>query len=336
MRVSPLNLQSNSYAEIKKVIYQQGLMERQLGYYAPKIILTLSLLTLSIAFLIVADGLWLQLLNAAFLAFVFAQLSFIGHDAGHLQIFHSSRKNEVVGLIVSLLLGVDRSWWVTKHNRHHAYPNNVDLDPDADFPILAFTSEQAVRKMGLYRLIVKYQSYLFILMLSLEGFGLRLGGIQYLLRTKVKYPVAEPLLVAIHFAAYLTLVFYFLGAWHGALFIVVHQMLFGLCIGPVFAPNHKGMLTVEKDSQLDFLQRQVLTSRNVKPNHFIDFWYGGLNYQIEHHLFPKMPRNKLREAQKTVKAFCQANGLSYHETTVLQSYREILQHLHQVSVPLRA
>ncbi len=336
MRIGSQNLQANSYAELKKVIYQQGLMERQLGYYVPKFTLTLGLLVLSIAFLVVADSLLLQLLSAAFLSFVFVQLSFIGHDAGHRQIFHSSRKDEVVGLIICLLLGVDRSWWVDKHNRHHAYPNTVDLDPDVDFPVLAFTSEQAVRKRGLYRLIVKYQSYLIIPMLCLEGLGLRLAGVQYLLRTKAKYPVVEPLLLAIHFAVYLTVVFYFLSAWHGILFIVVHQMLFGLYIGSVFAPNHKGMLMLEKDSQLDFLQRQVLTARNVKSSHFTDFWYGGLNYQIEHHLFPSMPRNKLKEAQKTVKAFCQANGLSYHETTILQSHREILRYLHQVSAPLRA
>lgn len=336
MRVGSQNLQANSYAELKKVIYQQGLMERQLGYYALKITFTLSLLVLSIAFLIVADNLWLLLLNAAFLAFVFVQLAFIGHDAGHLQMFHSNRKDEVVGLIICFLLGMDRSWWVEKHNRHHAYPNNVDLDPDADFPVLAFTSEQAVRKRGVYRLIVKYQSFLFFPMLCFESFGLRLAGVQYLLRTKAKYPVAEPLLMALHFVVYLGVVFYLLSAWQGILFIVVHQMLFGLYISSVFAPNHKGMLVLDKDSQLDFLQRQVLTSRNVKSNPFTDFWYGGLNYQIEHHLFLNMPRNKLREAQKTVKAFCQANGLSYHETTILQSYREILQHLHQVSAPLRA
>jgi fatty acid desaturase len=61
----------------------------------------------------------------------------------------------------------------------------------------------------------------------------------------------------------------------------------------------------------------------------------GLNYQIEHHLFPRLPRNKLRGMQPIVKDFCEEHAIAYHETSVLQSYREILQHLHEVGGPLR-
>ena len=119
------------------------------------------------------------------------------------------------------------------------------------------------------------------------------------------------------------------------LFIAVHRGLFGMYMVSIFAPNHKAMPVLDRDSQLDFLHRQVLTSRNVIAHPITDFWYGGLNYQIEHHLFPSMPRNKLREVQVIVKAFCRAHSIAYHETSVLQSYREILQHLHEVGAPLR-
>jgi fatty acid desaturase len=119
------------------------------------------------------------------------------------------------------------------------------------------------------------------------------------------------------------------------LFIVVHQALFGLYMGLVFAPNHKGMQLLDDESQLDFVRRQVLTSRDVKGHAVTDFLYGGLNYQIEHHLFPSMPRNKLKEAQTIVRAFCEARSIPYRETGALQSNREILQYLHRVSAPLR-
>jgi fatty acid desaturase len=95
------------------------------------------------------------------------------------------------------------------------------------------------------------------------------------------------------------------------------------------------MLILDKDSPIDFLRQQVLTSRNVRAHPLTDFWYGALNYQIEHHLFPTMPRNKLREAQQTVRAYCEQHSISYHETGMLQSYREILGYLHEVSAPLR-
>jgi fatty acid desaturase len=95
------------------------------------------------------------------------------------------------------------------------------------------------------------------------------------------------------------------------------------------------MPILEQDSEVGFLHRQVLTSRNVLAHPITDFWYGGLNYQIEHHLFPRLPRNKLREVQPIIKGFCRQHDISYHETSVLQSYREILQHLHEVGAPLR-
>jgi fatty acid desaturase len=87
---------------------------------------------------------------------------------------------------------------------------------------------------------------------------------------------------------------------------------------------------------VDFLHCQVLTARNIHAHPVTDFCYGGLNYQIEHHLFPAMARTQLKAAQPIVKAFCQTNAISYHETTAVQSLTEILRHLHQIGAPLRA
>lgn len=139
-----------------------------------------------------------------------------------------------------------------------------------------------------------------------------------------------------HYVLYFGLLFSRLNIWQAMLFFIMQRALFGLYLGSVAAPNHKGMLVLDKDSQLDFLRQQVLTSRNVKAHPLTDFWYGGLNYQIEHHLFPTMPRNRLKEAQHIVKAYCEQHSIPYHETGVLQSYREILGYLHEVSAPLRS
>lgn len=82
-----------------------------------------------------------------------------------------------------------------------------------------------------------------------------------------------------------------LPAWQALVFVLIHKAATGMYLGLVFAPNHKGMLITEHDNDMDFLHRQVLTARNVYANPFVDAWYGGLNYQIEHHLFPSMPRS---------------------------------------------
>jgi fatty acid desaturase len=327
---------TNEYAELKWLIKRQGLLDKQPAYYTYKILLTSGMLALSLALVLLTDTLWLQLLNAAYLAFIFTQIAFIGHDLGHRQIFHADRKSALLGLVVgNLILGLSRGWWVDKHNRHHANPNHDELDPDIDFPILAFSEEQARSKRGFARFVVKYQAYLFFPLLMLEAFNMRIHSINFLIQKKGKYLLAEALLLTVHFALYLGLLFYLLGLWSALLFVIIHQALFGVYLGSVFAPNHKGMPVLDKDTKMDFLRRQVLTSRNLKAHPLTDFLFGPLGCQIEHHLFPTMPRNNQRKAEKIVKAFCREKSIAYHETSVLRSYREILQHLHQVTVPLR-
>jgi fatty acid desaturase len=331
------HVQTNQYAQLKRLIKQNALLDQQPAYYAAKIILTLGLLALSLTFVLILDNLWLQLLNAAFLAFVFVQISLVAHDFGHRQFSIGARwKNECLALVLgNLLLGISQQWWIDKHNEHHSHPNQLDLDPDIDIPLVAFTEEQALSKQGIARFIVKYQAYLLFPLSLLQALSMNFSSIQFLIEKKAKRTLAEAIAMGAHFVWYFGLLFSVLDAWQAALFIAIHQGLTGLYLTSIFAPNHKGMPVLEEDSQLDFLRRQVLTSRNVTAHPLTDFWYGGLNYQTEHHLFPSMPRNKLREVQSIVKSFCQAHSIAYHETSVLQSYREILQHLHRIGAPLR-
>ena len=324
------------YADLKRLVVQQGLMEKQPGYYVGKIVLTLALLAASLALMVALGDSWLQLLNAAFLSFVFVQIGFMGHDAGHLQISRSPRKNDSILLAVNFLIGLDRSWWVEKHNRHHGNPNHVQRDLDINLPLLAFTEDQALDKRGFYAFIVRYQAFFFLPLLLIEAISIRLDSVQYLFRGgRVKYPVLESVLLAAHFPVYAALVFLLMSPWHAAMFVLVHQGLFGVYMGLVFAPNHKGMLMVDSDNEMDLLRTQVLTARNIRPHPFTDFVYGGLNYQIEHHLFPLVPRNKLGKVRKVVKVFCRDHGVSYHETSVAGANWEMLRFLHRVSAPLR-
>jgi fatty acid desaturase len=107
-------------------------------------------------------------------------------------------------------------------------------------------------------------------------------------------------------------------------------------LGCTFAPNHKGMEMLTSDGeQPDFLRRQVLTSRNVRGGHFINTLLGGLNYQIEHHLFPSMPTPNLRRARPIVMQYCAELGVSYTEAGFIDSYRQALRHLHAAGAPLR-
>jgi fatty acid desaturase len=73
--------------------------------------------------------------------------------------------------------------------------------------------------------------------------------------------------------------------------------------------THKGMPVLPPEARPDFLRRQVLTSRNISGDRLTSFLMGGLNYEIEHHLFPSMPRPNLRSAQRIVRPFCTANSV---------------------------
>jgi fatty acid desaturase len=125
-----------------------------------------------------------------------------------------------------------------------------------------------------------------------------------------------------------------LSPWQALSFFVVHQAVFGVYLGMTFAPNHKGMPHPAGDE--DFLRKQVLTSRNVVGGRLIDAALGGLNHQIEHHLFPAMPTPNLRRARPIVKAYCAQIGVPYEETSLVESYRQALRYLHEVGAPLRA
>ncbi len=327
---------AREYAELKNLIKQNGLLEKQPVYYTCKMVLFLGLIALSIAFLILVHPFWLQLFNAVFLAFVTTQLGLLGHEAGHRQIFNKTWKNDLVGLIVgNLLIGMSNAWWMDKHNKHHSHPNQDDLDPDIDIPLLSFNGEDISQKGIFTRFVIKHQAVFFFPLLLLVSLDLQKCSIRFLFRNREKYHAIEVMLLLVHIVAYVSVLIFALGIWPALLFILVHQCLAGLYLGSIFAPNHKGMPILDRDSDMSFLYRQVVTARNVKGHPITDFWYGGLNYQIEHHLFPAMPRNSLPEAHRIIKAFCKEHAIPYHETSMLRSYREILQHLHRVSAPFR-
>ena len=120
------------------------------------------------------------------------------------------------------------------------------------------------------------------------------------------------------------------------MFAALHHALLGLHLGCAFAPNHKGMEMPDPEGpRLGHLDRQVLTSRNVRGGPVTDWFLGGLNYQIDHHLFPSMARPNLRAAQPLIRAHCAALGLPYTETGLVESYRQGLRHMHEVGAGLR-
>ena len=321
----------SEYAVLSRQVRQAGLLDRQLRYYGWKIATTGAALAAGwTAFALIGNS-WWQLAIAAFLGIVFAQIGFLGHDAGHRQIFRSRQPNYLLGIVCgNLAIGLSYGWWVSKHNRHHAHPNTEDADPDIMISVLAFSGGRAGASSGLQRLIFRYQAYLLIPMMFFEAVSLHASSVRAVTRRACRHRAWEAALLAVHVAGYFAAVFLVLSPVKAVVFILVQQGLFGLYLGCSFAPNHKGMPVLGTADKTDFLRRQVLTSRNVRGGWLTDFALGGLNYQIEHHLFPSMPRPNLRRSQALIAAFCADRGLPYCQATLLGSYAQALRHLNTV------
>jgi len=319
----------SDFAQLCRLIRREGLLDRRPRYYAVKIAVMVALVAAGWTVFFVVGNSWWQLAVAAGLAIVFGQVGFVVHEAGHRQIFRSRRANDIIGLAGgNLLTGLSYGWWVGKHNRHHSHPNQLGKDPDISIPVLAFTAEQARGRRGLLRAMTRCQAYLFFPMLLLEAMSIHIISVAAVLRGPVRRRRLEGSLILLHGAGYLAAVLLVLSPLPALAFVAVQQGLLGLYLGCAFAPNHKGMLVMSEQDKLDFFRRQVLTSRNVSGGPVVETLLGGLNYQIEHHLFPAMPRPSLRRCRLLVRAFCSQTGVLYCEKGLVGSYGDVLRHLH--------
>ncbi|MFC9916828.1 fatty acid desaturase family protein [Agromyces binzhouensis] len=327
--------QASDFSGLAMLIQEAGLMRRRYGYYWAKLILVPVLLAGAIVLFVVLGDTWWQMFTAVGFGILFTQIAFLGHDAAHRQIFLSGRWNDWISLLLGdLFVGMSYGWWRHKHTRHHANPNKVGTDPDLELPVISFTPEQAGRRRNpVTAWLIAHQGLFFFPVLTLEGLSLHASSVARVLkREQVDRRWVEILLLSVRLGGFVALVFIILSPGVAAAFLAVQLAVFGVYMGASFAPNHKGMPLVPRTARLDFLRRQVLMSRNIRGSRVIDTLMGGLNYQVEHHLFPSMPRPHLRRAAPIVKAYCRERDIPYTETGLFQSYGVVLRYIDRVGL----
>lgn len=296
---------------------KQGLFDASLPYYAFKLFTNISILASSLALLYYYHSSWTGIIvSATLMAMFWAQCGWLAHDFLHHQVFKNRSYNNAVGYILgNVFQGFSVAWWKSKHNIHHAAPNVHDTDPDIDtMPFLALSEGHLSHttftnspQNSLTRFVINNQAYLFypICMFARLSWALQSLIYSFVGRATPNGPVAkripnawvERITMLLHFTWYNAVIIALittiaktesldLALTKSLTFFLVNQAMAGLFLATVFSLNHNGMpiLTEEEMFEMDFYKQQVVTGRDVVSNVFTDFFTGGLNYQIEHHV----------------------------------------------------
>jgi fatty acid desaturase len=335
-RASDFPSLTRAYTDVSQSIKAKDLLARTPWFYLSVAAgLVVAFAGCIVGFVLLQDS-WFQLLIAAALGIVFTQTAFLAHEAAHRQILSSGPANRRLARILGGIVGMSYSWWDSKHSRHHANPNQIGRDPDIAVDTISFVEEDAAEARGLRRIVTQRQGWLFFPLLTLEGLNLHFLGVKHLLTTKgVEQRWLELSLIIARLALVAVPVFVFLPLGMAFAFLGVQLAVFGVYMGASFAPNHKGMPIIAHDAKIDFFTKQVRTSRNVRGGWWATWLFGGLNYQVEHHLFPSMPRPHLAKARVIVREQCRELDVPYTETSVWRSYIIVVQYLNRVGLAAR-
>lgn len=322
-----------AWRALREEFRRSGWLDSDPAWYTRRMFGNLLMLALSVLLLAGAPGVAALCLSALLLAFAFVQTGFVAHDAQHGQILRNRAARSWLSLIHwNLLTGISHDWWQHRHGRHHLQPNVEGMDPDL-YPILTYSREQALQRRGLARFIARHQLLCYLPLLACTAFYFRCLSLAWLIAKRPRAWLPELGLLGLHHAVYVGLLLHFLTPVAALGFVLLNQAATGWYMGAVFSSNHSAMpLAPAGRRVLD----QLHSTRNVATGGLGDFLFGGLNYQIEHHLFPSMPRSRLRQASVRVQAFCKQHALPYHRCSLRSTWRAIAADLHDIGAPLRA
>lgn len=325
---------ASDYTALAKQVKDAGLLRRRPGSYITRVVVLSALFAVGFVLLATLGRTWWQLLVAVYFSVLFTQTAFLAHDAAHKQIFTSGPRGEAFSRIIgNLVVGLSYGWWMNKHTRHHANPNTVGKDNDIIPSVIVFVPNEAPVRHGLKGWFMAHQGYFFVPILALAGLDLHLSAVKAIFgREKVAHRATEAIFITVRLLGFAGIVFLLLGPGLGAAFMAVQLVSFGMYMGGTFALNHTGMRVIDRGEKVDYLRRQVMTSRNIRGGRPMEHIMGGLNYQIEHHLFPNMPSANLRHVRPMVRDYCESLGVVYVENDVLTAWRVVLGYLHRVGI----
>ena len=337
------------YLELNKKLHELGMYRSSFLFYAWRWTLFAGVVTTAIYLLRnYAGNVGLTVLSAFMFAFTWHGLAFTAHDAGH----NSVTTNRSFDYLIAIFLadfvgGLSIGWWKFNHNTHHIVTNDPEHDPDIQhlpffavgsrfFSGLYSTFYKRVMKFDAFaKVFVSLQHFLYYPVLTFGRFNLYAHSIQYLFRTdkddRPQFRVLE--LIAMSG-------FWF---WYGYLIVYCTiptlplRLLFVYISHAATAILHLQItlshfaMSVEQRENESFVEKAVRTTMDVECPEWFDWFHGGLQFQIEHHMFPRVPRCNFRRLQPMVKDFCEKHNLEYYSYGFIDGNMVVLGALKKVA-----
>ncbi|CAJ0601473.1 unnamed protein product [Cylicocyclus nassatus] len=331
-----------SFERLRQRVIDWGLMEAQPWYYVMKSATTLGFMLL--AFYLQYCGWYFT--SAISLAISWQQFGWLTHEFCHHQPTKNRKLNDMISLVFgNLAQGFSADWWKDKHNTHHAATNLIDHDGDINLaPLFAFIpADLSKYKLPVEKFILKlvpYQHLYFTLSLPLLRFSWTSQSLIWVFaensseyRVYRRNALMEQTFLVAHWVWVLFQLYLLPTMSTRVMYFCVSQLLSATLIAYVVTFSHNSVDKFPANSRLlnNFACLQIFTTRNMTPGPLTDWLWGGLNYQIEHHLFPTMPRCNLNTCMKLVKEFCRENNLPYLVNDYFDGYALNLKQLENIA-----
>ncbi|KAL3080254.1 hypothetical protein niasHT_034228 [Heterodera trifolii] len=314
-----------SFDVLRSRVRSLGLLRADDAFFVFKFIQCVAL----IAFAVFLQSRDFFLASALCMGIAWQQLGWMIHEYGHQQHFGSWWWNDVCGYVCgNLMQGFSLGGWKEQHNVHHAAPNVDGRDGDLDLlPLWATIGTQLKRIDGASPLahLLPFQHLYWSFALPLLRFSWLLQSVQFVCQMRHSFydihrqrALVEQCSLALHWSLVLVQLYFLPDNLTRLQYFLVSNLFAGFLIAHVVTYNHYSTDKFAYDDPIleNFACLQLYTTRNMRPGPFIDWLWGGLNYQIEHHLFPTMPRHNLKKVMPLVKEFCAENDIPYMVRTV--------------------
>lgn len=328
VKTSPLQ---KNFRDFRKKLEDDGYFKRSLSYSITKFI-TCYLLAISGCVLAIY-GHWI--IGAILLGLGYQQFGWLAHDMAHHN-FTSNRKwnNFLIYMTGNVGLGISCNWWKNRHNTHHAITNVLEKDPDTDNLPLFVWDESDLEKVepgSFAAYIVSYQHYYFVPWTISLKLIWNLQSISFVLDPTLHN---KPFLKSLNYEKFTLLLHWTLvlivalltPTWTAMLgFLFISESIGGAAIALIVFMNHYALDLHQPSNgkEISYFEMQVGGTRNINPGPIMNWLSGGLNLQIEHHLFPTMPRNNLLKIRPLVQKFSEDNGFKYETMTWFECLYEV-------------